>query len=127
MGQWLRALAVLTEDSGLNSSTWWLTTIYNSSSRGSYALSGTRHVCGALSYMQTKHPYILNEKRKWIPLLRKPLCDSNVLKPCVCGVCRWCLESYADMLFLSGYATLMLTSIPQPSGFIQALVSVHHC
>jgi hypothetical protein len=41
-------------------STWWLTTIYNSSSRGSNALFWplwTQHIHGAETYIQAKYPY----------------------------------------------------------------------
>jgi hypothetical protein len=50
MAQWLRALTALPEDPGFNSQHphWQLTTICNSSSRGSDTLTQT--------YMQAKHP-----------------------------------------------------------------------
>lgn len=80
-------------------------------------ISGTRHVCGALSYMQTKHPYTtLNEKKEKDRPVRE---TANV----------WSIEmvSYAGMLFLSGY----LTQMPYRDSFSllgsYRLVSVHHC
>ena len=62
MGQSLRAL-VHAEELGSIPSSWWLTTICNSSSRGSDALFltsvGTRDGLGADTYMQIKHSHTI--------------------------------------------------------------------
>lgn len=58
-GSLLRALATLDEELGLNPSTnTWVTTIHNSSSRGSVTSLGTRHTCDIHIYMWGKHTHI---------------------------------------------------------------------
>jgi hypothetical protein len=58
--EWLRALVALVENSDLVPSVH--TRNHNSNSNGSDGLplltsSGTRHLCGARTYLQTKHSY----------------------------------------------------------------------
>ena len=60
MSQWLKALVALLRDHvQFIAPTWHLTIICNSSSRGAHILFvasvGTKHTCGAQTYMQAKH------------------------------------------------------------------------
>lgn len=73
MFQWLKTLAVLPENLGLNSTTHMEAhSCYNSSSKGSDArfwLPGVLHTCGTLTYTQVRHWYTKNKNKSFLVIM----------------------------------------------------------